>query len=797
MSNGPVVVDLQALQSPDYRGRGIARYAYELAVALERDHPGLVGRYLLNPDLPPPGDLGQLVGSAKIEYAGSPGALGDDARLLHVLSPFELQVPIDRVWPRWAHEAGLRICATVYDLIPLEHPEIYLADVRQRARYRGRLEVLRAADALLAISPATGRSLVDNIGVDPRRVYTVGAGTNRRFTPAESPEQAWAQARTGLPSLERSFVLYPAGSDGRKNVEALIRAFALLPKALRRTRQLVVAGDLPEPTANHFRHVATNEGIGDRLLLTGHVSDETMLRLYQSTELLCFPSLIEGYGLPVAEAMACGAVAVVSDVEPLRDLVEAEARFDPGDPRSITAAISRALTDEPFRAASRAHGSAGRTTWSEVADRTAAVYEAVLTRPRRPRRAHRRRRVAILSPFPPLASGIANYSFRLVEELALLGGLDIDCFADGLDRSPGESRAPAGLPIYDARWFPRMEAATAGYDEVVYVLGNSEFHAAALSSLRRRSGIVLAHEVRLSGLYRFAADSRSAVPDGVAGSIRRVYGPLLPEGLASSGQVTAIEAERYGLLMAREVIGLAERFLVTSQAAARLARVEAGPELARRVGVVPFATEVPRTEGVPPPSPPGLEPGARVVATFGIVDPVKQPDRLLRAFAAVAENRPDLVLAFVGPISFELARDLRMLGEELGVAERLVVTGRVEPVVYLAWLERVELAVQLRASFSGEASAAVGDCLASGVPMIVTDLGWLGELPDEAARKVPVDVTAPELAEACSLLLDVHGDRAALGRTARAYAASHTFEDAARALLEILDQSERSGRSTA
>ena len=81
--------------------------------------------------------------------------------------------------------------------------------------------------------------------------------------------------------------------------------------------------------------------------------------------------------------------------------------------------------------------------------------------------------------------------------------------------------------------------------------------------------------------------------------------------------------------------------------------------------------------------------------------------------------------------------------------------------------------------------------------MIVTDIGWLGELPDEVARKVPVDVTAPELAETCSLLLDDHGDRAALGRTARTYAESHTFEDTARALLEILDQSERSGRSTA
>jgi len=453
------------------------------------------------------------------------------------------------------------------------------------------------------------------------------------------------------------------------------------------------------------------------------------------------------------------------------------------------------LSDEAFRKASREHGAAMHTTWADVADRTVAAYEAVLARPRRPLRSRRRARVAVLSPFPPLASGIANYTYRLVEELASAGDLDIDCFADGLDRSPGPSSAPAGLPIYDARWFPRMEAATAGYDQVVYVLGNSEFHSAALTSLRRRRGIVLAHEVRLSGLYRFASDLRSAVPEGIAGTIRRIYGPLLPEGLAASGQVTATEAERYGLLMAREVVGLADRFLVTSHAAGRLARVEAGPELAPRVGVLPFATEILRAEG--PASLPGLEPGARVLATFGIVDPIKLPDRLVRAFASLAMTRPELVLALVGPISVGLERELRMLAGELGVAEQLLITGRVGAASYLGWLDRAELAVQLRASFSGEASAAVGDCLASGVPMIVTDIGWLGELPDKAVLKVPADVTCLELADACRRLLDDRASRAAFGRAARRYAQSHTFEAAARALLEILAQPERSGRSTA
>ncbi len=785
MTAGPIVVDLQALQSPDYRGRGIARYAFELAVALDRGHPGLVGRFLLNPDLPPPGDLGPLLGPGKVAYAGAPDAISEDARLLHVLSPFELAVPIDSVWPRWAHERGLLFCATVYDLIPLEHPHPYLDDVRQRARYMGRLEVLRAADALLTISPATSRSLVENLGVDPRRLHMVGAGTAGRFVAPSSSEDARALAQMSLPELESSFVLYPTGSDGRKNVETLVRAFALLPEHLRDTRQLVLVGQLPELTANHFRHLAALEGIGNRVLVTGHVSEETMLRLYQATELLCFPSLVEGYGLPVAEAMACGAVAVVSDVDPLRDLVEPDARFDPHDPAAISAVIERGLCDMAFREASRNHASAALTTWSDVARRTVAAYEALLARPGRPWRP-RPRRVAIVSPFPPVASGIANYSFRLVEELALCGEVEIDCFADGLDRSPAQPVAPAGLPIYDARWLPRIEAATAGYDDVVYVLGNSEFHAAALASLRRRRGIVLAHEVRLSGLYRFASDSTAAVPEGLSGSIRGIYGPLLPDGLASSGEVTATEAERYGLLMAREVISLADGFFVTSDAAARLARIEAGPRLGQRVAVLPFATELLRADGTPHASLP-IENRARVLASFGIVDPIKQPHRLVRAFGALATDSPELVLALVGPVSVDLARELRRLAEELGVAQRLLVTGRVEAPVYRAWLDRAEVAVQLRASFSGEASAAVGDCLAAGVPMIVTDIGWLGELPDDAAVKVDVDVSASELSQACRQLLSDPVARAKLCEGAKNYAKAHTFGAAAAALLEILD----------
>ena len=180
--------------------------------------------------------------------------------------------------------------------------------------------------------------------------------------------------------------------------------------------------------------------------------------------------------------------------------------------------------------------------------------------------------------------------------------------------------------------------------------------------------------------------------------------------------------------MSREVIGMSDRFLVTSRAAARLAQLEAGPDLAPRVGVVGFATEIPRRTGCRTRlRSVSAREGAWSQAS-GSSTRSKQPDKLLRAFACLAGNLPELLLALVGPVSARLADELGALGASLGLDGRVFVTGRVTAEAYLGWLNRAELSVQLRASFSGEASAAVGDCLAAGVPMIVSDLGWMEEL---------------------------------------------------------------------
>ena len=224
---------------------------------------------------------------------------------------------------------------------------------------------------------------------------------------------------------------------------------------------------------------------------------------------------------------------------------------------------------------------------------------------------------------------------------------------------------------------------------------------------------MLAHEVRLSGLYRFAADSRSAVPEGIAGTIRRIYGPLLPEGLASSGRG---HRDRGGALRPADgARGHRPRRPLPRHLARRrtprASRCRAGTFLARRRRCrSPPRSSEPRASRRP--GSPAHRPGPGSSPASGSSTPSSSPTGSCVAFAALATDHPDLVLALVGPVSIELARELRRLGEELGVADRLIITGRVDAGVYLAWLERAELAVQLRASFSGEASAAVGDCLA-------------------------------------------------------------------------------------
>ena len=348
MTGGPVVLDLRALDNPEHRTRGIGRWVADYAAALAAGHGGLVGD------------------------------AGGDARIYHVLSPFELAVPAGELWPSWAAEGGLRLVVTLFDLIPLLFPGRYLTDVGQRRRYHARLELVRAADAVLAISETTRQDAISLLGLPPSRVVSVGTGVSPVFRPPPSREAGVVAALAAVPELRPPFVLCVGGEDDRKNIEGVLRGYALAPPAVRAGFQLVVTCAMTPGYRSRLAALAGDLGVGEHVLLTGFVADEVLVALYQAASLLVFASLYEGFGLPVAEAMACGTPAIASGTSALAEVADPAGWFDPLDPAAIGAAIHRGLLDPATRAALQAAADRPAPSWAGVADRSAEVYRRLL-----------------------------------------------------------------------------------------------------------------------------------------------------------------------------------------------------------------------------------------------------------------------------------------------------------------------------------------------------------------------------------------------------------------------------------
>ncbi|MDQ3106435.1 MAG: glycosyltransferase family 4 protein, partial [Actinomycetota bacterium] len=602
-----MLYDLQGAQSTDHRDRGIARYVTELALALDRRSPSAVDAFLLNPDLPLPGGIEPLVASGKLRFVDDPNVY-ERGSVLHLASPIELAIPIDRLLPPAARAAQVRVVCTVFDLIPFTMPATYLEDPGLRRRYLARIEVVRSADRVLAISDFVAREVTTQLGVPRSRVVSTPLVPSAGFRPPPSAASAGATARAAIPRLAERFVLYTGGSDGRKNLEGLLEGWARLPERLRSQWQLVVAGSLPPLRRNHLEVMAARLGFADTFLTTGFLPEETLIACTQAAQLFVFPSLAEGFGLPVAEALACGTPAIGSDATSIVELLPDDARFDPTSPDAIAAAIARALTDDDHRSRLVAWAARQpRRTWDDVATETVAAYPPPARQTTAP--SPEPMRVAFVSPLPPQPGGVAAYSAKLLTSLRSRNDVEIDVYVDGPPHQRPAMSESEGRPVAALE---RVEALTGRYDQVVYSLGNSEFHTGALHLLGRRPGVVLAHDVRLTNLYRFARwQHPEAVPGGFAETLHGMYDGRLPAELGEAGELSADEAERWGLLMVRDIVRASTRFLTMSSFAAELARLDTRPEHRDRIGTVAF--------GIGPLVEPDAE-STPLVVSFGVLN---------------------------------------------------------------------------------------------------------------------------------------------------------------------------------
>ena len=388
VSPGSVWLDARGAQSVGHAERGVARYVTEHARALLEVAPELIGWIGLNPDLPLPESARFLQGSDKAARQAISAGPSAQPSIYHVMSPGEAELDLDQIWPPWSR--GSRLVVTLHDLIPLLMREQYNADWGHwSTAWIARLGLVGAAHQVLTNSQQTADDAMEHLRIPEERITVIGSGVSDRFSSlVVSREEANAMLDSALPKVRPGFLLYVGGVDYRKNLEGAIRAYAELPAPMRDAHQLVIVCRLAFHRRLSLRAFALDLGIESRnLLFAGFVPDRELAALYRACELFVFPSLYEGAGLPILEAMSCGAPVAASGVSAMPELLgEPAATFDPADPADIARSIRDVLASpallEALRKGSREQ--AALHTWERVAKRTVEGYERALEFPLEP-----------------------------------------------------------------------------------------------------------------------------------------------------------------------------------------------------------------------------------------------------------------------------------------------------------------------------------------------------------------------------------------------------------------------------
>ena len=274
--------------------------------------------------------------------------------------------------------ARARAVVTIHDIIHVLYPQFLphrAALIYARVMIR---RALRRADRIITVSNNSKRDLVDYFGISPARIEVIYNGVAARFR-ADLPreESDRVAAKYGLP---RPYLLFLGGEKPHKNVRNVLRAFAEARRDRELPHGLVLAGPMPK---NRSRVEALIEALdlGDRVVRPGVVPEEDLPGLFAGADAFLYPTLYEGFGLPVAEAMACGVPVLTSSTSALQEIAGGYAYLvDPMDVDAIARGIVDLATDPKRRQeyAELGRRRAADFSWEHAAAQTLKVYAEAL-----------------------------------------------------------------------------------------------------------------------------------------------------------------------------------------------------------------------------------------------------------------------------------------------------------------------------------------------------------------------------------------------------------------------------------
>ena len=289
-----------------------------------------------------------------------------------------------------------RVVVTIHDIIHLLYPEFLPSRLAFLYAQRMIRRSLVKGDRVISVSQNTKRDLIEHFGIEGRKVEVIYNGVSESFRRRLTTDEMDRWRRDlGLP---RRYLLFVGNvTKKHKNLDRVVQAYARAVHEKDFDAPLVCVGGRDSGTFK-IRQRAEQEGVGDRIHLMGHVADEALPAIYQGASLFLYPTLYEGFGLPVIEAMASGVAVVTSNSSALAEIARGYADLvDPLDVEAMAQAILHCMTDDDHRQALAKLGRrrAEEFRWDLTARRTRELYLDVIHRgPHELFRPFGRRRVA-------------------------------------------------------------------------------------------------------------------------------------------------------------------------------------------------------------------------------------------------------------------------------------------------------------------------------------------------------------------------------------------------------------------
>lgn len=270
-----------------------------------------------------------------------------------------------------------KLVATIYDLIPIKFPDFF--DEKTRRRFNRYFNnVILKADAVIAISNSVKEDILEYFDIPGSKVEVVAPGFDSELYRQIQGKSMIDKIKAKY-GIDKKYILFVGTLEERKNLERLIKAYAILPDYLKTDYLLMICGKKGWFFEEIFGAVKELK-LEKKVIFTGYVPDEDLSFLMNGAEVFVYPSLYEGFGIPLLEAMACGTPVISSKVSSLPEVVgDAGILINPNNVEELSDAILRVLSNSELRAQLSEKGlrQASKFSWEKTAMKIVEIYNKV------------------------------------------------------------------------------------------------------------------------------------------------------------------------------------------------------------------------------------------------------------------------------------------------------------------------------------------------------------------------------------------------------------------------------------